>query len=78
MNDNIASFLGGAFLSIVGHANYLMKVSWYLRVNGHAHELAMEWSIKIIGTLILGVIGGVAGLLAKDIYAGIKRRFKKK
>lgn len=78
MNDNIASFLGGAMLSILGHANYLIRVSWYLKVDGHAQELAMEWSIKVLGTLILGVLGGVSGLFAKDLYRVLKNKFTKR
>ena len=36
------------------------------------------WFIKIMGTAILGIIGGGAGLLGKDLYKRIKNRITNK
>ena len=41
-------------------------------------DIAAEWAIKVIGTVILGTIGGLTGLATKDLYQILKRKFKKK
>ena len=43
-----------------------------------AGDMALEWAIKVMGTIILGTIGGLTGLATKDLYQILKRKFKKK
>jgi hypothetical protein len=35
-----------------------------------------EFGLKVIGTLIIGAAGGIAGMIAKDYYPTIKRYIK--
>jgi hypothetical protein len=66
MREDITSFGGGFLISVFGN------ISWILQLT--AGDIAMEWAIKVFGTMILGVIGGLAGLFAKDLYKWIKRK----
>lgn len=68
IKESIYSFGGGFVISVLGN------ISWIGQVN--AGGLAMEWMIKIFGTMVLGVIGGLAGLFAKDLYKFLKDKIK--
>ena len=77
MADTISSFLGGALFGFIG----AIKI-WFLPLQistgNMAADIAIDFGIKIIGTVILGTIGGLTGLATKDLYLIIKRKFKKK
>ena len=66
IKESIYSFGGGFIISVLGN------IQWIAQIN--AGGLAIEWTIKIFGTMILGIIGGLAGLFAKDLYKYIKDR----
>ena len=55
---------------------------WFMPLQVHtgnvAADLALEWAIKVLGTVILGTVGGLTGLATKDLYQILKRKFKKK
>jgi hypothetical protein len=42
-----------------------------------AADLAMDFAAKVIGTIILGIVGGLAGLFSKDLYKWLKSKFVK-
>jgi len=64
------SFIGGFAVSVLGNWTWLHS----LQINPpNVTTLVIEWTIKVFGTLILGVIGGLAGLWAKDIYKWLKK-----
>ena len=78
MNDNQASFLGGFLFSVASHFKWVLTLQVAFVPGTIMGQLALEWSVKIIGTLILGIIGGIAGLMAKDIYKALKKKFTDK
>jgi drug/metabolite transporter (DMT)-like permease len=64
------SFIGGFAVSVLGNWTWLHN----LQIQPpNVTTLVIEWTIKVFGTLILGVIGGLAGLWAKDIYKWLKK-----
>jgi hypothetical protein len=75
--DNLSSFLGGAILGGFGSLRF-----WFMplqvQTGNVAADLALEWAIKVLGTVILGTVGGLTGLATKDLYQILKRKFKKK
>lgn len=75
MNENTPSFLGGFLMG--GSSSFLVwKDSFLLQVN--ASGLLIEYGIKIAGTLVLGLVGGFAGMLAKDLYRHFKKKWHEK
>ena len=74
MNDNLASFSGGAVLNIIGHGKWIIL----LQVNMMPGETAKVWAIKIASTFILGVVGGAAGLVTKFFFEMLKKKFNRK
>jgi hypothetical protein len=78
MNDTGASFLGGFSFGAIGSVDWIAGLHIHL-LSPHnlAGDLALQWGIKVLGTMILGVVGGLAGLFAKDLYRQIKKRFTK-
>ena len=64
IKESIYSFGGGFIISVLGN------IQWIAQIN--AGGLAIERTIKIFGTMILGIIGGLAGLFAKDLYKYLK------
>ncbi len=77
MENNAASFIGGFLLSVMANVHWIFAQA-YPHTAGDAAEAAASFGLKVIATLILGVIGGIAGLLGKDLYASIKRKFNEK
>lgn len=73
--DNISSFLGGALLGGLGSFR-IWLTPLYIQTGSPAADLAMEWAIKVVGTIILGTVGGLTGLATKDLYQILKRKFK--
>ncbi len=77
MNDEQASFLGGFMMAVLGRIDWIMKLHITLAQSPIAGNVALEWGIKILGTFILGIVGGVAGLVVKWIAYKLKNRIKK-
>lgn len=75
--DNLSSFLGGALLGGLGSFR-IWFMPLQIQTGSLAGDLALEWAIKVCGTVILGTIGGLTGLATKDLYQILKRKFKKK
>lgn len=73
MENNAASFLGGFSLSVLANWQWI-----FAQIHIDPSDLAMSFAIKVLATLILGVIGGVAGLLGKDLYTGFKKKLNDK
>jgi hypothetical protein len=67
--DSIYSFAGGFLVSVFGNISWIAQIQ-----NMSVNSLMIEWAIKIFGTMVLGIIGGVAGLFAKDLYKYLKDR----
>ena len=74
MNENAPSFLGG-FLMGGSSSFYIWKDHFLLQIS--TNDLLIEYAVKIAGTLILGLVGGLAGMLAKDIYRILKKKLFK-
>ncbi len=68
-NDNTAAMLGGGLFG----GTFSMKV-WALQITT---SFPTEIAMKVCATIILSCVGGVFGLLAKDVYVHlIKPRIK--
>jgi len=67
--NSIYSFTGGFIISVFGNIGWVAQIY-------NPGQIAVEWTVKVFGTLILGVIGGLAGLFAKDLYKWMKDKVK--
>jgi hypothetical protein len=70
MKESLYSFGGGFMMAILGNYTWLAQIG-----TGTVQGLVIEWTIKVFGTMILGVLGGLAGLFAKDLYKYLKDRY---
>jgi hypothetical protein len=77
MNDSNASFFGGAIMAIGGNLQWLLSLHDALLQSGVASHVVIEWSIKVVGTFILGIVGGVSGLLGKALFNYLKKKIVK-
>lgn len=66
MRDKIIAFLFGDLF-----------VTVQLFISGIIYDFG-HFALKVLGTLIIGAAGGIAGMAAKDLYAMAKRHFKKR
>jgi hypothetical protein len=71
MKDSLYSFIGGFTISIMGNIDWILQI----QPTNNLSQLMMEWTAKIFGTMILGIIGGLAGLFGKDLYKYLKDRY---
>jgi hypothetical protein len=71
MKDSLYSFIGGFTISVMGN------IDWILQIDpaNSLSNLMIEWTAKIFGTMILGIIGGLAGLFGKDLYKILKNKY---
>ena len=76
MQDYGTSFIGGFLLSVFGNVSWIWSLQLMPKTTSEAYTYALAFSLKIVATLILGVIGGIAGLIGKDIYNILKRKKK--
>ena len=76
MHDYGTSFIGGFLLSIFGNVSWIWSMQLMPMSSQDAMLYALSFALKIFATLILGMIGGVAGLLGKDLYNFLKRKKK--
>ena len=65
--DSVYSFIGGFLVSVFGNIQWIGQIHTM-----DVKHLVIEWTVKIFGTMILGIIGGLAGLFAKDLYKYLK------
>lgn len=73
MSDDNISFTFGSLLAAIP------AISWLWPLQLHAFDpgsLAMLWVIKVFGTIILGFLGGLTGMLGKDVYRFIKTKLR--
>jgi hypothetical protein len=71
MKDSMYSFIGGFMVSVMGNIEWILQI----QTSSNLSNVMIEWTAKIFGTMILGVIGGLAGLFGKDLYKILKRRY---
>ena len=75
MSDNAAPFTGGFIMASWGSFSILQDLPILLQINvPGAFQL---YGLKVLGTLLLGAVGGIGGMLAKDLYRFIKNKLKK-
>jgi hypothetical protein len=70
MKDSVYSFVGGFLISVMGNIDWLLQIH-----SNNISSLMLEWTAKVFGTMILGIIGGLAGLFAKDLYKYLKEKY---
>lgn len=76
INENSAPFLGGFIMGSWSSISLWDNITVFLQVS---HTQMLEYyTFKLVGTMILGVVGGLAGMVAKDLYRYIKILFNKK
>lgn len=73
MENNAASFIGGFALSVLANWQWI-----FAQIHIDPTNMAMSFGLKVLATLILGIIGGIAGLLGKDLYMGMKKKLNEK
>jgi hypothetical protein len=76
MQDYGTSFIGGFLLSVFGNISWVWSLQIPPLTSHDAYLYAIGFVLKIFATLILGIIGGLAGLIGKDIYNTFKRKRK--
>jgi hypothetical protein len=64
-NDNFTAFTTGGSFGAIGGV-YLDVPGIFLQLN--PANFAMEFPVKLVATILLAFVGGVAGLLGKDWY----------
>ena len=74
MSDDNISFTFGSLLAAIPAISWL----WPLQLHAmDAGSMATIWLIKVFGTVILGFLGGLTGMLGKDFYRFIKTKLRK-
>lgn len=68
LRDAIYQFAGGFVISSVGN------FAWIAQVQYNPSNIALEWFLKLMGTMIMGTIGGLAALFSKDLYKYLKKK----
>ena len=76
MQDYGTSFIGGFLLSVFGNVSWVWSLQLMPVTSHDAYVYATGFVLKIFATLILGIIGGLAGLMGKDLYNFFKRKKK--
>ena len=76
MQDYGTSFIGGFLFSVFGNISWVWSLQIMPVTKDQAIMAAAGFAMKIFATLILGIIGGIAGLFGKDIYETLKRKKK--
>lgn len=72
MSDDNVSFMSGSLLAAIPALSWL----WPLQI-ADPTNMATLWVIKVFGTIILGFLGGLTGMLGKDFYRFIKTKLRK-
>lgn len=73
INENSAPFLGGFIMGSWSSLSLWDSITVYLQLT---HTQVLEYyAFKLLGTMVLGLVGGLAGMLAKDLYRHFKIKF---
>ena len=75
MSENAAPFTGGFLMASWGSFSILHDLPTLLQIN--VPGTLELYALKVLATLILGAVGGVGGMLAKDLYRYFKNKLKK-
>ena len=67
--ENTTAIASGSAFSIASSLGWILQ----MHVNGNEIEIM---TVKIASTVIIGVIGGVAGMIGKDFYSWFKNKIK--
>ena len=80
MNEYGSSFIGGFLFSALGNVSWIWSMQILQNLPNNAASFALAFALKIIGTFILGIIGGIAGVLVREahIYYKLRKKLKKK
>jgi len=76
MHEYGTSFIGGFLLSVFGNVSWIWSLQLMPVTSKEAYMYAAGFALKIFATLILGIIGGLAGLIGRDLYNLLKRKRK--
>jgi len=76
MHEYGTSFIGGFLLSVFGNVSWVWSLQLMPMSTSEAMTYALGFALKIFATLILGIIGGLAGLIGRDLYNFFKRKKK--
>jgi len=76
MHEYGTSFIGGFLLSVFGNVSWIWSLQLLPVTSQEAYMYAAGFALKIFATLILGIIGGLAGLIGRDLYNLLKRKRK--
>jgi hypothetical protein len=76
MQDSIAGFVGGAIVGTLGGIR-LFSFPVQIHTGNVAGDMALDFAVKVIGTVILGLVGGLTGMATKDLYKHLKSKWKK-
>ena len=76
MSDQIAGFMGGAIAGCLGGITIF---GWPAQVHtgNLAADMAIDFAVKVLGTVIIGAVGGITGMATKDLYRYLKSKRKK-
>jgi hypothetical protein len=73
MSDDNLSFASGSLLAAIPAFSWL----WPLQLHLDPANLATAWMMKVIGTIVLGFLGGLSGMLGKQFFVFIKSKLKR-
>lgn len=76
MNDNSAPFIGGFTMGSIGSLSAWDSLTVFMQVT--QAQVLEYYAFKLLGTLVLGLVGGFAGMIAKDLYRYFKIKVTKK
>lgn len=65
MNENLTGFASGSFIGVL--SGFALEIPDIL-IKINPVEFAMEFPVRLIATMLLAFLGGVAGLIGKDWY----------
>jgi len=69
------SFLGGATFAFGSLPKLWPEIS--LHTMGAVPPVVVDFPLRLIATILLAFFGGFAGMVAKDFYLYLKKRFTK-
>ena len=79
MSDNYAGTIGGSIFGAVSGFHFFIQGYVVPATTGNAaSDFVLEALMKMGGTIILAVLGGLAGLASKDLYKYLKSKFNGK
>ena len=76
MSENAAPFTGGFLMASWGSFSILREMPLLLQIPNQ--QTPEYFIVSVLTTLLLGAVGGIGGMLAKDAYKYIKDKLKNK